>query len=75
MYLLQHFASAKCDITTFDDAKVTIKPVLESICIVQHHIINILIKFSFIYYFFNRAKSKMHDWGRLFFTFEMITKR
>ena len=52
---------------------VTIKPVLESIWVVQPHKINILIKFSFIYYFFNREKLKMNDCKRRQFYHPLCT--
>ena len=54
---------------------VTIKPVLESIWIVQPHKINIniLIEFSFIYYFFNHAKSKTHNCKRRQFYHPLYT--
>ena len=57
----QKFASAKCDIWWRQSVAVNIKPILESIWIVQPHKINILIEFSFIYYFFNCAKLKMNN--------------
>ena len=52
---------SKSDIWWRQSVAVTIKPILESIWIVKPYQINILIKFSFIYYFFNRAKLKTHN--------------
>ena len=52
---------SKSDIWWRQSVAVTIKPILESIWIVKPYQIDILIKFSFIYYFFNRAKLKTHN--------------
>ena len=72
----QKFVSAKCDIILHlmtSKCSSYYKTILELTWIVQPHKINILIEFSFIYYFFNRAKSKPYDCKRRQFYHPLCT--